>query len=273
MPPPLPKLQPISTDKASVARMWDYYLDGYHNFAVDREAAERAISFFPGIPLAARANRGFLTRTVRYCLDQGIDQFLDIGSGIPTAGNVHETAQTQNPDARVVYVDIDPVAVTHSRFLLENNPNAGVVQADAAEPEHILAAPVFQQLIDLRRPVGVILAAVLHFIPDDATVMRTVRILRDAMPSGSYLILSHASHNGVPDEVIAPILALYAKSVSTLKYRPMEDVVRYFEGLDVVAPGIVPTPGWRPESEDDVLVDHPERALTLGGVARKPSTP
>jgi hypothetical protein len=234
---PLPKLEPISTDKPSVARMYDYYLDGYHNFAVDREAAERVISFFPEIPMATRANRGFLRRAVRYCLDQGIDQFLDIGSGIPTVGNVHEIAQLQNPDACVVYVDIDPVAVTHSLSLLQDNPNATMVQADATEPGRILTDPGFQRLIDLRRPVGLILAALLHFLPDDVAAARTVRVLRDAMPSGSYLVLSHGSRDNIAKELVAPIVALYEKSVSPFKYRTPGEVARFFEGLDLGTPG------------------------------------
>jgi hypothetical protein len=268
--PPLPKLEPISTDKPSVARMYDYYLDGYHNFAVDREAAERVISFYPGVPIAARANRGFLRRAVRYCLDQGIDQFLDVGSGIPTAGNVHEIAQTQNPNARVVYVDIDPVAVTHSLSLLRDNPNATMVQADATEPGRILADPGFKRLIDVRRPLGVILSALLHFLPEDAVAARTVRILRDAMARGSYLVLSHGTHDDVPKELVAPIVSLYENAVSPFKYRAAGEVARFFEGLELVAPGIVAVPRWRPESDEDVLLDHPERSLTLGGVARKP---
>ena len=270
MTPPLPKLEPISTDKPSVARVYDYFLGGYHNFAVDREAAEQVISYYPDVPLGAQANRGFLRRAVRYCLAQGVDQFLDIGSGIPTSGNVHEIAQSENPDARVVYVDMDPVAVIHSRALLRDNLKATIIQADASEPMRILEAPAFQQLIDRRRPIGVIFVALLHFIPDDAAAARTVQILRKAMSSGSYLIISHGSHDNVPSELVAPIVALYEKAVSPFKYRSADQVASFFEGLDLVEPGIVATPRWRPESDDDVLLDRPERALTIGGVGRKP---
>lgn len=270
MPNPLPKLEPISTDKPSIARVYDYYLGGYHNFAVDREAGDRVLSLYPDVSLGVQANRGFLRRAVRYCLTQGIDQVLDVGSGIPTAGHVHEIAQAQNPDARIVYVDIDTVAVTHSLSLLKGNPNVIVVQADANEPGRILADPGFQRLIDLRRPIAVVLAALLHFIPDDAAAARTVRILRDAMPSGSYLVISHGSRDGVPEELVAPIVSLYKDAVSPFKFRSKDEVARYFEGLELVAPGIVATPRWHPEGDEDVLLDHPDRALTIGAVARKP---
>src|ERR687886_2526679 len=145
----------IPLDKPSAARMYDYYLGGSHNFELDRKMAEQAIALWPDLPLIMQANRTFLRRAVNYLSSQGVAQFLDIGSGIPTVGNVHEVAQRANPAARVVYVDIDPVAVTHSRTLLRDNPRAGVVLADARATEQILADPVVERLIDLARPVGV----------------------------------------------------------------------------------------------------------------------
>src|SRR6266568_2958594 len=149
--------QEVSIDRPNVARMYDYFLGGAHNFAVDREAAEQLFKVFPDLPLVSQANRAVLRRAVRFLVDEGMHQFLDIGSGIPTAGNVHEVAQRANPDARVVYVDVEPVAVAHSRAILHDVPNAIAIQADARRPEQLINQPDVQQRLDWQRPMGVLM--------------------------------------------------------------------------------------------------------------------
>ena len=154
----------LDLDRPNAARMYDYYLGGSHNFAVDRELAGKVLEAWPDMPRAAQANRAFLRRAVRFLLDQGVRQFLDIGSGIPTVGNVHEVAQAAAPDARVVYVDTDPVAVAHSRAILAGDAQTAVVQADGRDPAGLLAHPGVTGLLDLRRPVGLLMVALLHFV-------------------------------------------------------------------------------------------------------------
>ena len=170
----------------SAARMYDYYLGGHHNLAIDREAADAAIAIYPEFPLIMQANRAFLRRAVVYLAEQGIDRFLDIGSGIPTVGNVHQIVQQINPSARVVYVDVDPVAVTHSTAVLRGVPNATIIEADLRQPKTILDHPDVRDLLGAGQPVALILAFVLHFVVDDAQARWVVRELRDALPPHSY---------------------------------------------------------------------------------------
>src|SRR5918911_1136740 len=158
----------IPLDKPSAARMYDYYLGGSHNFELDRKMAEQAIALWPDLPLIMQTNRAFLRRAVNYLVSQGVEQFLDIGSGIPTVGNVHEVAQLANPSARVVYVDIDPITVAHSQAILQDVANVATIQADVRRPEQILGHPATRRLLDFERPMAVLLVALLHFIPDDA---------------------------------------------------------------------------------------------------------
>ena len=188
----------IDISVPSVSRMYDYYLGGSHNFEVDREAARRAMEFMPGLPKVMQANRAFMRRAVRYAADQGVSQFLDVGSGIPTFGNVHEVAQAARPGARVVYVDHDPVAVAHSQAVLEGNDDAGVVAADLRKPQDILSSSEVGRLIDLNRPVALLLVAILHFVDDDDDPHGAVAELREALAPGSLLVLTHASYEGIP---------------------------------------------------------------------------
>jgi hypothetical protein len=250
--------------------MYDYLLGGHHNFAADRAAAEAASNHFPDLPLILRANRAFLRRAVTFVSEQGVDQFLDLGSGIPTVGNVHEVAQDLNPAARVVYVDIDSVAVTHSATLLESNPQATVLQADIRAPETILAHPEVQRLLDLDRPLAILLVAVLHFLPDTAEAQRLVAALRERMASGSYLVISHASIEGLGREQRGRAEAEYARSGNPMTMRTRDEIAAFFEGLELVEPGLVPVPLWRPEGPDDLLLDEPGRSNGFVGVGRKP---
>lgn len=212
----------------------------------------------------------FLRRAVTHLLDYGIDQFLDLGSGIPTAGNTHEVAQRRNPVARVVYVDIDSLAVARSTALLADNPHAAALQADARRPMAILADPITRRLIDLDRPVGVLLLTLLHFVTADDEAYGLVETLRAALPSGSYLAISHATYEGAPPDTLAQIERLYAGTTNPGKARSRAEIARFFDGLVLVEPGLVPIPRWRPDDPDDPFSDDPGRALGLVGVARKP---
>jgi hypothetical protein len=260
----------LPVDRPNTARIYDYLLGGFHNFEIDRQAAERLLQVHPDVRIASCVNRAFLRRCVQFLVDQGIGQFLDIGSGIPTAGNVHEVAQQASPAARVVYVDIDPVAVAHSNSILRDNPHAIAIQADARQPEHILDHAEVWRLLDLSQPVAVLLIAILHLIPADDQALHTVRTLRDAVPSGSYIAISHPSLEDAPSYLLDQINALTAVAPSRYQYRLRPQVERFFEGLDLLEPGLVHTPLWRPEGPDDALLDQPERAFCLAAIGRKP---
>jgi hypothetical protein len=254
----------IDLDRPNAARIYDYLLGGAANFEQDRVFAEKLLEVMPLARPAARLNRAFLRRAVRFCVEQGIRQFVDVGSGIPTAGNVHEIAQAVDPTARVLYVDNEPVAVTHSELLLADNPYASSMHGDLTDPEPVLASP----LIDFSQPVAVLMVAVLHFVPDSAGPHEAVARYVSAMAPGSFLVLSHGRENPAPatrDEVGR----LYQQSSNPGVLRSPEQIARFFDGLELVEPGLVWTPQWRPESPEDVG-DHPESSLVCAGVARKP---
>jgi hypothetical protein len=264
----------IPLDKPNVARMYDFYLGGYHNFAIDRQAAEAVISAYPDFPVAMRANRAFLRRAVKFLAAAGVSQFLDIGSGIPTVGNVHEVAQQVQPDARVVYVDSDPVAVAHSAAILGRTANVAALQADAGHVETILEHPVVKAMLDFRQPVAVLLLTVLHFLTDDAGALRTVRALRDAVAPGSYLVVSHGTReHDAPPAVQAQVVRLYGQTSNPARPRSAAQIARFFDGLTLVEPGLVFTPLWRPQDASEPLFPHPERSATYAGVARKAAVP
>ena len=259
----------IPVDRPSAARMYDYYLGGSHNFEVDRKMAEQAIALWPDLPLIMQANRAFLRRAVKYLIDQGIEQFLDIGSGIPTVGNVHEVAQRANPSARVVYVDIDPIAVAHSTAILQGTSNVAAIQADVRTPEEILKHSQVGALLDFGQPVAVMLLALLHFITDDAEAHASVRVLREAVKPGSYLAISHASYEGMPEKS-REHEQLYARTPNPLKTRSRAEIERFFDGFELVEPGLVYLPVWRPEEQgDDPFRGQPERSTGFAGVGCK----
>jgi hypothetical protein len=260
----------LSLDRPSSARVYDYWLGGYHNFEIDRVVGERVKAIYPDAVPATHVARALLRRVVRFLGEQGIDQFLDIGSGIPTVGNVHEAAQAANPDARIVYVDIDSVAVAHSRAILADNPNATAIREDAARPERILDHPDVRSLLDFGRPVGVLFLAVLHFIQDERTAYNAVCTMGDALAAGSYIAVSHMTYDGAPVEVVKRMQELYEGSGIPSVARTRDEILRFFEGLELVEPGVVHSPLWRPEGPDDVFLDQPERALVFAGVGRKP---
>ncbi|HEY5988777.1 MAG TPA: SAM-dependent methyltransferase [Streptosporangiaceae bacterium] len=259
----------VDTKRANAARVYDYWLGGSHNFLADQDVGRAMAAVEPQVRAITRANRAFLGRAVRFLATAGIRQFLDIGSGIPTEGNVHEVAQQAAPGARVAYVDIDPVAIAHSRALLTGNDNATIIEADAREPEKILANPDLRHLVDFGQPTGLLLVAVLHFLADADDPWRVVSTLRDALAPGSYLVLGHGTDENDPARARAAE-KLYNRSVSTSAHaRSRADILRFFDGLDLVDPGLVYAPLWRPDSPADVPSD-PSRFGNLVGVARVP---
>ncbi|MEU9332842.1 SAM-dependent methyltransferase [Streptomyces sp. NPDC048290] len=247
-PPWAPRSIDISVP--SVSRIYDYYLGGSHNFEVDREAARKAMEFMPGLPKIMQANRAFMRRAVRYAVAEGVTQFLDIGSGIPTFGNVHEVAQDACPGARVIYVDHDPVAVAHSQQVLAGHAEADVVAADLRKPQEILRSPQVERLLDLDRPVALMLVAILHFVEDADDPGAVVAELRDALAPGSMLVLTHASYEGipVPPERAGGVVDVYKDIRNPLIMRSRDEIARFFEGYDMVEPGLVPTASWRPDT-------------------------
>lgn len=255
-------------DKPSAARMYDYYLGGHHNFEIDRRMARQAISEWPDLPLIMQTNRGFLRRAVQFLSAQGIEQFLDIGSGIPTIGNVHEVVQKANSDARVVYVDIDPITVAHGEAILKENPTVCVIEGDIRDPLRIINNPQVRRLLDFDKPVAVLAVAVLHFVTDDNDVRRFMSTLRESLSSGSYLAISHASFEGKPQETREHEV-LYRRTTTPIKMRSHSDILRFFEGFDLVDPGLVYFPLWRPEGPNDLFLDEPERSPGFAGVGRK----
>jgi hypothetical protein len=265
----LPDWVPETVDlsRPSAARMYDYYLGGAHNFGVDRDVAKQVLALFPDGPLIAQTNRAFLHRAVRHLLDAGVRQFLDIGSGIPTAGNVHEIAQQTDPEARVLYVDHDPVAVAHSELILRDNPRAGVLQADLRRPDEILDAPELKQLLDLSQPVGVLMIAVLHFVAPEEHPEEFIGRVRDVVPAGSHLAISHGT--GGERERLSQAQELYKATTTPFTRRNHDEVRALFDGWELVEPGVVWAPEWRPSWPDEVG-DDPAGSLLAVGVGRRP---
>jgi SAM-dependent methyltransferase len=259
----------VDVKRANSARVYDYLLGGSHNFLADQDLGRSLAATDPSIRAIARANRDFLGRAVRFLAQAGVGQFLDIGSGIPTQGNVHEVAQQGSPGSRVVYVDVDPVAIAHSKALLAGNGNTTVIEADLRHPDQILAHQDTRRLIDFSQPTGLLLVSVLPFISDAADPGRIVATLRDALAPGSYLVLAHAS------DVSRPVVAQAAEKVynggvsAQARMRSGEEILRFFGGFELVDPGLVYVPLWRPDPGSDVSGD-PGKFWVLAGVGRKP---
>ena len=257
----------VDPTKPNIARVYDYWVGGHHNLVADRELGEAMATLDPWIPAACKANRAFLGRAVRFLAAQGIRQFLDIGSGIPTAGNVHEVAQSAAQDSRVVYIDRDPVAVAMGRKLLAGNDRAAVLQADIRDLDAILADPEVGRLIDFSEPVAIMLVAILHFVLDAGEPYRIVQRLRDVAVPGSYLVLSHVTSQD--NEVLAAAAErIYNSRAADGQARSREQIAGFFGDWELAEPGLVYAPQWRPDSPDDVPGD-PERYWFLTGVARK----
>jgi len=256
----------VDLNRPNPARLYDYLLGGSHNFPVDREAATAMLNAAPEVADAARANRAFLARAVRAVAEAGIDQFLDLGSGIPTAGNVHEVAHRSNPAARVVYVDVDAVAIAHARAIVADNERVGVVKADLRQLDTVLADPAAGRLLDLDRPLAVLLVSVLHFLADDdaAAVMRR---LREVLPAGSHVVLSHGTSEYDPNresDAVA-VKTVYSRTVTPVQLRTGEQVGQLLAGFELLEPGLVPVQHWRPDDAGPLKVEN-----FIGAVGLKP---
>nr|WP_225311797.1 SAM-dependent methyltransferase [Microbispora cellulosiformans] len=251
----------------SVARMYDYYLGGKDNFAVDREAAQKIIEILPNLPDIARENREFLVRTVAYLSRQGIRQFLDIGAGLPTQRNVHQVAQELAPESRVVYVDNDPIVLVHARAILAENERVIAVGADMRDPEALLADPEVTAHLDFSEPLAVLLLGVLHFVPDDDEALKIVSALRAPLAPGGYLVVSHGSLGELSEGQEEEGRKVFSRtSVPGTTSRSRDQVLAFFDGLDLVDPGVVPLQDWRPDAE--YLSVREGKAGALGGVGR-----
>lgn len=254
----------IDINVPSAARAYDYVLGGTHNFEVDRQLARKLADTTPDLAVHARANRAFLQRAVRYLAHEGVRQFLDIGSGIPATGNTHEVAQQLYPDSRVVYVDIDPVAVAHSRSILAETKGCTIVREDIRNLDQLLANPELTALLDLDQPVAVFLLALLHAIPDRDEPAAILSRLRSRLAPGSYLVISHATFDERADEA-RELEHLSKDSPTALNMRSRDRIGEFFSGFELVEPGLTWVSSWRPEQpgagdQSDFLV---------GGVGRK----
>jgi len=259
----------IDTTTPNIARIYDYWLGGKDHFEADRVAAEQVLALMPGQRRSARENRRFLRRAVRFlAAEAGIDQFLDIGVGLPTQGAVHEVAHEINPDARVAYVDYDPVVVAHGNALLAAPDRSIVVQEDIRRPRELLANPVIRAHLDFSRPVALILLAVLHFVPDEDDPAAITACLRDGLAPGSYLVLTHICEELLPDKAAARrAMKVYEQASERIQPRGTAQIRGFFGDFELAEPGLLPKHAWRPVT--GVAVSDPAD-ISLGGVARKP---
>lgn len=260
----------IDLERPSVARVYDYWLGGAHNFAADRAVGKKALETMPELRGIIFSHRALLHRVVRNLLGLGVRQFLDLGSGIPTVGNVHEIAQSADPTAKVVYVDIDPVAVVHSRSLLVGNDRVHVLQADVRDAATVLGSTEVRSLLDFKEPIAVLMIALLHFVSDSEDPKAILATYRDVLSGGSFLALSHAAYeDGEESQSGRQARMLYDRSVTQMTFRNRAEFSALFEGLELIEPGVVRSPLWRPESPDDID-DQSHLVPVLAGVGRKP---
>ena len=259
----------LDTTRPNVARMYDYYLGGKDNFGPDRVAAEKVLALVPGLRRAAQENRRFLRRVVRFlAAEAGISQFLDIGVGLPTQGAVHQVAREVNPEVRVVYADYDPVVVSHGQALLAVSDLSIMVQADLRRPAELLARPEVRAHLDFGRPVAIGLFAILHFLPDADDPAGIVACLRDAVAPGSYLAISHIGTDFFPDKsALAQAVAVYEKASERVWPRSRDQVLSFFDGFELLEPGLVPKHQWRPVT-GSAAAGTPN--IQWGAVGRKP---
>jgi len=261
----------IDTSIPHTARMYDYFLGGKDNFPADRAAAERVLKVAPELPLTLRLNRAFLHTAVRWTARRGIRQFLDIGTGIPTTPNTHDSAQSIAPECRVAYVDNDPIVLAHARALMgaKGAGRTTFTRADLRDPQAILDAPAVREVIDFGQPLALMLISILHFIKDEEKPYEIVRQLVDALPSGSYLLLTHASADSDPVRAKQAGEEGWRNASAPITLRPRDEIAAFFDGLEMVPPGL--TLRWNPDGEDiDQVPELGDRILGYGGVARKP---
>jgi S-adenosyl methyltransferase len=253
----------------NAARVYDYLLDGSHNFAADRELVRKIQQLMPAARDVARISRSFLRRAVLFLVDSGVRQFLDVGSGIPTVGNVHEIAQRADPECRIVYVDKEPVAVAHSELLLQGNDRAAAIQANFRDVEGILDHPQTTRLLDFDQPIALLMLLVVHFIPDSSDPVGILARYRDRFASGSYLALSHITADGNPAGLTEAV-ELYQNTPDPMYFRSYAEVLRLFDGFELADPGLVGSALWRPSGPGDGSDSAKINTLLYAGVGRKP---
>ncbi|MBX6388067.1 MAG: SAM-dependent methyltransferase [Frankia sp.] len=256
----------FDTSRPAVARVYDALLGGKDNFAADRELANHLLAITPGGAAVGRLNRAVLRRGVRFLVEQGIRQFIDIGSGLPTVQNTHEVAQAIAPDARVVYVDIDPIVLAYGRALLAENGSTRVIQADAREPEAILNHPQLLELIDFSQPVGLLLVAIIHHLNDDEDPYGLVARYREVLAPGSYVFVTHFVDGGEETKEIERVMLT---SLGSGRFRTFEEIGRFFDGLELVEPGLVYSPLWRPDEPVSEPLEFAHR-IVAAGIGHKP---
>ncbi len=250
----------------NVARIHNYLLGGKDNYEEDRQVADCLLAAVPDARAAARANRHFLGRAVRFLAGEaGIRQFIDIGAGFPAAGNVHQVARELEPLSRVVYVDNDPVVVSHARALLCTGPGVGAIEGDLRDPPGIVGHPDLPAVIDLGEPTAIVLGAVLHHVPDEDSPHKLVDLLMAAVAPGSYLVISHATDQDIGADAAGQVRALYAQASAPVVFRSRAEVAGFFEGLELIPPGIGDVAAWHAD-----LPVTPGRMIVVGGVGRKP---
>jgi hypothetical protein len=258
----------MSFEMPSAARVWDYFLGGSHNFAADRLVAEAAIAIKPDMPELARRVRMFLHRAVKVIAEAGVTQFLDIGAGIPTVGPVHEVARRAHPQARVVYVDHDPVAVAHGQMMLEDDELAACVRGDLRCVTGILEDPQVSGLLDFTRPVGVLLCSVLHFVADRHDPSGVLATLRERMVPGGYMAIQHATGDAQPRETVEMLEMWNANSPEPMYWRTREEISALLSGFTLLEPGVVFLPAWRPDPREKPD-PCPERFASYAALARR----
>lgn len=261
----------LNPDTPSVARIYDFLLGGAHNFGVDRETAVQIEQAMPGLAQAARVNRAFLRRAVLFMVEQGITQFLDIGSGIPTVGNVHEIAQQVNPACRVVYVDKDPVAVAHSELMLEGNEQVGCVQEDMRDPDAIFASAPVTRILDLDKPVGLLMLLMLHWVPDEAKPLALLEQYRSQLAAGSYLAITHIGDEHYDQKLDRAAGIVSGKGADQINLRSYEEILPMFGDFTLVDPGLTRCAMWHPDGVGAVAEDPDMNTLLYAGVAVKPA--
>jgi S-adenosyl methyltransferase len=260
----------VDPTKPNVARTYDYFLGGKDNFAADRAAGEQIMRVSPEVQSTLRANRSFLGRVVRFLAGEaGITQFVDLGTGLPTQENVHQVAQAASPGAKVAYVDNDAVVLAHARALLASDDNTTVTGADLRKPADVLTDPGLLRLIDLAQPAAVLMIAVLHFVGEDENAPAIVAQYRDALAPGSYLAMSLGTSDGVDPAKIADAQRVYRSATAQLTYRRRAQIEQLFDGFELVEPGLVRLPQWRPDSGLAARAEREGSEWMLGAVGRK----
>ena len=236
----------VDLERPSPARIYDYFLGGSHNFAADRHLAEQYMKVLPDMPVISRANRAFLGRAVSFLAAEGVDQFLDLGSGLPSRGNVHEAAHAVDPAARVVYVDSDPVTVAYAKSMLAEVPNAEILHADLRDPRSVLESPEVVRRLDLTRPIAVLMVAVLHFVAPEDDPAGLVAEYRAVSAPGSYLLLSHATNEYHP-ETAREAESVYSRASAGMNFRSRAQIADLLAGHELLPPGLVDVIDWRPD--------------------------